>query len=97
MRYLRGAVPKGELEAILGVSERHARRIVEPLLKRGLLTSESKAAPYTISFPLEASEILFPGLFQAPANPGVAATFGTPPDDGMNQSAGDSNEAPSPS
>lgn len=67
--YLRGAVPKGEVEALLGVSERHARRIMAPLLSRELLTSESKAAPYTINFPAEEAEILFPHLFQAPAIP----------------------------
>ena len=67
LAYLRGHVPKGEVETLLGVSERHARRIVTPLVERGLLESEGRSAPFTIGFPLEEADLIFPRLFQMPA------------------------------
>ena len=49
------------------MSERHARRIVTPLVERGLLESEGRSAPFTIGFPLEEADLIFPRLFQMPA------------------------------
>lgn len=76
MAWLQGHVSKSEMETILGVSDRHARRIVMPLANRGLLESESKASPYTIGFPIEDAEMIFPRLFQMPQTLGAVAATG---------------------
>jgi DNA-binding Lrp family transcriptional regulator len=36
----RGELPRGEVSELLGLTTRHARRIVATLLERGVLTSE---------------------------------------------------------
>ena len=63
-------------QALVGASERQARRLVRPLVDRGLLTG-AKDAPLRIAFPLGESERLFPHLW-APA--GVAMTLDLPLD-----------------
>lgn len=70
-----GTVPRGDVPALIGVSERQARRLVRPLADRGLLTG-AKDAPLRITFPLGESERLFPHLW-APA--GVAMSLDLPP------------------
>lgn len=59
-----GVVPRSEVAGILGVSDRSARRLVRPLIIRGLLTGAT-AAPLTIAFPLGETERLFPSLWNA--------------------------------
>jgi Fic family protein len=71
-----GMVPRGDVPALVGVSERQARRLVRPLTDRGLLTG-AKDAPLRIAFPLGESERLFPYLW-APA--GVAMSLDLPPE-----------------
>jgi Fic family protein len=71
-----GMVPRGDVPALVGVSERQARRLVRPLTGRGLLTG-AKDAPLRIAFPLGESERLFPYLW-APA--GVAMSLDLPPE-----------------
>jgi Fic family protein len=71
-----GVVPRGDVPGLVGMSERQARRLVRPLVDRGLLTG-AKDAPLRIAFPLGESERLFPHLW-APA--GVAMTLNLPPD-----------------
>jgi hypothetical protein len=61
--FTEGEITKSAVPGVLGVSERHARRIIEPLLARGLMVSESKFAPYRLAFPLAEVELLFPRLF----------------------------------
>lgn len=63
-----GEVPRAALPGLLGVNERQARRLMQPLTGRGLLVGP-KDAPLRIAFPLGESERLFPHLW-APA--GVA-------------------------
>ena len=71
-----GMVPRGEVPGLLGVSERQSRRLVRPLVDRGLLAG-AKDAPLRIAVPLGESERLFPHLW-APA--GVAMTLDLPPE-----------------
>jgi len=71
-----GAVPRGDVPGLVGMSERQARRLVRPLVERGLLTG-AKDAPLRIAFPLGESERLFPHLW-APA--GVAMALDLPSD-----------------
>lgn len=71
-----GTVPRGDVPTLVGVSERQARRLVRPLVDRGLLTG-AKDAPLRIAFPLGETERLFPHLW-APA--GVAMTLDLPPE-----------------
>lgn len=46
-----GVVPRGEVPGLLGVSDRQARRLVPPLVARGLLI-RAKDAPLRVAFPL---------------------------------------------
>jgi len=59
----RGQLPRGEVAAVLGVSDRHARRVVAALTKRRVLTSESPRSPLHIAFPAELASRWMPGLF----------------------------------
>ena len=63
-----GQVPRAAVPGLLGVGDRQARRLMQPLVARGLLHG-AKDAPLRIAFPLGESERLFPHLW-APA--GVA-------------------------
>jgi len=58
-----GELPKSDLPAVLGVTARHALRLVQPLIDRGLLVSQGKFAPYRLAFPLTEVEMIFPRLF----------------------------------
>jgi fido (protein-threonine AMPylation protein) len=73
-----GVVPRGDVPALVAMSGRQARRLVRPLVDRGLLTG-AKDAPLRIAFPLGESERLLPHLW-APA--GVAMTLNLPPEVG---------------
>lgn len=57
-----GVVPRGDVPGLISMSERQARRLVRPLIDRGLLTG-AKDAPLRIAFPLGESERLFPHLW----------------------------------
>ena len=57
-----GKVPRGDVPALLGTGDRQARRLVKPLVERGLLTG-AKDAPLEIAFPLGETERLFPHLW----------------------------------
>ncbi len=57
-----GEVPRGDVPALVGTSDRQARRLVRPLVQRGLLVGP-KDAPLRIAFPLGESERLFPHLW----------------------------------
>ncbi len=76
-----GMVPRGKLPQMLHVSDRQARRIVSPLLKRGMLVSDSQKKPLRFGFPEDAMPDYFPNLF-APEIMGELADKSLPPEDG---------------
>ena len=57
-----GELPRAEVPLLVGTSDRQARRLVQPLIARGLLTG-AKDAPLRIAFPLGETERLFPYLW----------------------------------
>ncbi len=58
-----GVLERGEVDSILGASERTSRRITSALLKAGVLRSESTRAPLHLAFPAKYAERWMPGLF----------------------------------
>jgi len=59
----RGALPRGEVPALLGTSERHARRVVAALIERDVVASRSSRAPLHLRFPARLAHRWMPGLF----------------------------------
>jgi hypothetical protein len=59
----RGELPRGDVSSILGLTPRHARRIVSSLLDRGVLTSRGSRDPLTLAFPAKLASRWMPGLF----------------------------------
>jgi Fic family protein len=59
----RGILPRGDVPALLGASERTARRVVSTLLDRGVLSSDTTRAPLSIAFPAALAARWMPGLF----------------------------------
>jgi len=59
----RGELPRGDADAVLGSSERQARRIVAALIERQVLASESSRAPLRLAFPAALASRWMPGLF----------------------------------
>jgi len=59
----RGEIERGDVPALLGMSERSARRIVSALTERGVLTSDSPRGPLMLSFPATLASRWMPGLF----------------------------------
>ncbi len=57
-----GSLPKNEISEILGVTDRHARRLIEPAIADGVLRSGTRAEPYRIAFPLALMDHLLPRL-----------------------------------
>ena len=59
----RGDLPRGDAGAIVGASDRQARRVVSALLERGVLQSASTRAPLRLAFPAVLASRWMPGLF----------------------------------
>ncbi len=59
----RGELPRGDVAALVGTSDRQARRIVAALLDKGVLTSASPRAPLLLAFPATLAPRWMPGLF----------------------------------
>jgi hypothetical protein len=59
----RGELPRGDVDALLGTSERHGRRIVSALVERGVLDSNGSRAPLRLAFPAALASRWMPGLF----------------------------------
>ena len=59
----RGELPRGDVSALLGMSDRQARRVVATLLERGVLVSDSARAPLFLAFPAALATRWMPGLF----------------------------------
>ena len=62
----RGELPRADVPPLLGVTDRHARRIVSALLDRGVLASEGPRDPLVITFPAALASRWMPGLFPDP-------------------------------
>lgn len=58
-----GQVKRGDVEVILGTSDRTARRVTSALLEAGALSSESPRAPLKLAFPAKYAGRWMPGLF----------------------------------
>ncbi len=59
----RGLLPRSEVQTLLGVGERQARRVIASLSKQKILTSQSPRAPLSLAFPARLAPRLMPGLF----------------------------------
>jgi hypothetical protein len=59
----RGELPRGEVAAVLGVSDRQARRAVTASTERRILIAETPRSPLHIAFPAEVAGRWMPGLF----------------------------------
>jgi Fic family protein len=59
----RGELPRGDVAGVLGLTSRHARRIVSALLDRGVLASKGPRDPLTLAFPAALASRWMPGLF----------------------------------
>lgn len=64
----RGELPRGDAAGLLGATDRHARRTVAALVKRGVVVSDSPRAPLRLTFPAALAPRWMPGLF--PEKPG---------------------------
>ena len=59
----RGELPRGDVAGVLGLTSRHARRIVSALLDRGVLSSKGTRDPLVLAFPATLAWRWMPGLF----------------------------------
>ncbi len=59
----RGEIARGEVADLLGVTARHARRIVSSLADHGVVVSEGPRAPLRLAFPARLAHRWMPGLF----------------------------------
>ena len=59
----RGALPRGDVSSVVGVGDRHARRIVSALIARGVLKTDGARAPLRLVFPAALASRWMPGLF----------------------------------
>jgi len=60
---LRGALPRADLPALLGVTDRHARRAAAALAAKGVLAASSRRAPWRLAFPAKFVGTWLPDLF----------------------------------
>jgi hypothetical protein len=59
----RGELPRGEVAGVLGLTPRHARRMVSALIERGVLSSKGPRDPLYLVFPAALAARWMPGLF----------------------------------
>ncbi len=59
----RGELPRGDVAGILGLTTRHARRIVSALIERGVFVSKGPRDPLLLAFPAALASRWMPGLF----------------------------------
>ena len=60
---VRGEAERGEASRITGLPERSARRVLNDLLKEGMLASATPKGPVSLRFPAHSLETLFPRLY----------------------------------
>ncbi|MGV0035512.1 MAG: Fic family protein [Candidatus Azotimanducaceae bacterium WSBS_2022_MAG_OTU7] len=59
----RDELPRGDIATLLGMTDRHARRITSALLKAEVLTADNARAPLRLAFPASLAAHWMPGLF----------------------------------
>jgi Fic family protein len=59
----RGELPRGDASRITALGERRARDLLGALVDDGILGSDTPKGPVSLRFPLDAVEVLFPGMF----------------------------------
>ncbi len=67
----RGELLRSEMAGIVGQSERHTRRVVSALMRRGVLDSDSTRAPLRLRFPASVASRWMPGLFPDKFDPAI--------------------------
>lgn len=60
---IRGQIERGEAPRVTGLPERTARRVLNDVVEKGLLASETPKGPVSLRFPADALEALFPRLY----------------------------------
>ena len=58
-----GQIERGEVEVLLGKTDRTARRVTSALLEAGALSSASPRSPLMLAFPAKYAGRWMPGLF----------------------------------
>ncbi len=58
-----GSLERKALPGLVGMDERQARRVAQPLVQIGLIRSISTRAPYQLAFPAELAPRIMPGLY----------------------------------
>lgn len=64
---LRGELQRGDVAGIIGMTDRHARRITSDLLARGVLSSGGPREPLRLAFPAAVVTRWLPNLYPEPA------------------------------
>jgi Fic family protein len=59
----RGELPRGAVGDLVGTTDRHGRRVIAPLLDRGVLVSDGPRDPLRLAFPATLASRWMPGLF----------------------------------
>lgn len=59
----RGEILRGEMASVLGVTDRHTRRLTSILIEQGILLSDSPKSPLKLAFPARLANRWMPGLF----------------------------------
>lgn len=59
----RSELPRAEVPALLGMSDRQARRITSALLEREVVSAETTRSPLRLAFPVSVASHWMPGLF----------------------------------
>lgn len=59
----RGEIARGDVAERLGLSDRHARRLISPLIEWGVLVSDEPKSALKLGFPAELAGRWMPGLF----------------------------------
>jgi Fic family protein len=59
----RGALPRGDVAAIVGSGDRHSRRVLSALIETGVLVSQTSRTPVRLAFPAALASRWMPGLF----------------------------------
>lgn len=67
---IRGELERGDIENLLGTSERTARRVTSALLAQGALVSDSPRSRLRLGFPVKLAHHWLPGLFPQPLTGG---------------------------